>query len=88
MPRGKSDSTLSRGIEVGGSSGAALAACARLLAPDPELERVACVCPDGGRSYGSTIYSDRWFARNGIRLGPADVGSVEEIAPAPAFVAA
>jgi len=76
------------GIAVGGSSGATLAACARVLAREPELERVACICPDGGRSYWSTIYSDPWLARNGIRLGPADLGPVEEIAPAPAFVAA
>jgi 2,3-diaminopropionate biosynthesis protein SbnA len=76
------------GVGVGGSSGATLAACARLLARDPDLERVACICPDGGRSYRSTIYSDRWLARNGIHLGPADLGPVEEIAPAAAAVAA
>jgi cysteine synthase len=76
------------GMRVGGSSGATLAACARLLARDPDLERVACICPDGGRSYRSTIYSDHWLARNGIHLGPADLGPVEEIAPAAAAVAA
>ena len=76
------------GIEVGGSSGATLAACARLLAREPELERVACICPDGGQSYRSTIYSDRWLARNGVRLGAADLGSLEDVAPAPALVPA
>lgn len=76
------------GIAVGGSSGAALAACAHLLAREPDLDRIACICPDGGQSYRSTIYSDRWLTQNGIRLDPADLGSVEEIAPAPAFVAA
>lgn len=76
------------GISVGGSSGAALAACARVLARDAELERVACICPDGGRSYRSTIYSDRWLAHNGIHLGPDDLGPVEEIAPAGVAVAA
>jgi cysteine synthase len=76
------------GIEVGGSSGAVLAACARLLARDPDLERVACICPDGGQSYRSTIYSDRWLARNGIRLGPADLGPLEAVASAPIPAAA
>jgi N-(2-amino-2-carboxyethyl)-L-glutamate synthase len=75
-------------IALGGSSGASLAACARLLARDGELERVACICPDGGRSYRSTIYSDRWLARNGIRLGPDDLAPVEDIAPTGATVAA
>ena len=75
------------GIELGGSSGATIAACARLLARDPELERVACICPDGGAAYRSTIYSDRWLARNGIRLGAADLGPVEEIAPVAAVAA-
>jgi N-(2-amino-2-carboxyethyl)-L-glutamate synthase len=78
----------STGITVGGSSGATLAACARLLARDPDLERVACICPDGGRSYRSTIYSDRWLASNGIHLRPADLGPAEEIAAAAAAVAA
>jgi 2,3-diaminopropionate biosynthesis protein SbnA len=77
----------STAITVGGSSGATLAACARVLARDPDLERVACICPDGGRSYRSTIYSDRWLARNGIHLGFADLGPVEEIAPAAAVAA-
>jgi 2,3-diaminopropionate biosynthesis protein SbnA len=75
------------GLEVGGSSGAALAVCARVLARDPELERVACICPDGGRSYRSTIYSDRWLARNGIELRRDDLGPLEEIAPGPRGVA-
>lgn len=76
------------GIRVGGSSGAALAACASVLAGDAELDRVACICPDGGRSYRSTIYSDRWLAGNGIHLGPADLGPVVEIASASVAVAA
>jgi 2,3-diaminopropionate biosynthesis protein SbnA len=75
------------GIQLGGSSGATIAACARVLARDPGVERVACICPDGGGSYRSTVYSDRWLARNGIRLGAADLGPVEEIAPAPAVAA-
>jgi 2,3-diaminopropionate biosynthesis protein SbnA len=74
-------------IAVGGSSGATLAACARVLASDRDLARTACICPDGGARYRSTIYSDRWLARNGIHLGHTDLGSVEEIAPVAAFAA-
>jgi cysteine synthase len=76
------------GIAVGGSSGASLAACARLLADDGELERVACICPDGGRSYRSTIYSNTWLARNGIHLARDDHAPVEGITAAGATVAA
>ena len=54
------------GIAVGGSSGATLAACRRVLAPRPELERVVCLCPDHGSRYASTIYADGWLIRNGI----------------------
>jgi 2,3-diaminopropionate biosynthesis protein SbnA len=78
----------STAIEVGGSSGATLAACARVLARDPDLERVACICPDGGQSYRSTIYSDCWLSRNGIHLRGADVGPLAEITPIAAVVAA
>jgi cysteine synthase A len=52
------------GLFVGGSSGAVLAACARVLATRPELERVVCVCADGGERYRSTIFDDRWIARH------------------------
>ena len=76
------------GVEVGGSSGATLAACALLLAREPGLEHVVCICPDRGQSYRSTIYSDRWLARKGVRLGAADLGSLEDVAPAPALVPA
>ncbi len=76
------------GMQVGGSSGATLAACARLLARDPDLGQIACICPDRGQSYRSTVYSDRWLARNGIHLGLADLGPLEEITPAAPPVAA
>jgi N-(2-amino-2-carboxyethyl)-L-glutamate synthase len=68
------------GLRVGGSSGAALAACTRLLADQPELERVACLCPDRGERYASTIFSDSWLASHGI--DPAQL----KIAPARAIV--
>ncbi|RDI73919.1 Cysteine synthase [Gaiella occulta] len=67
------------GISVGGSSGAALAACARLLARDPDLVRVACLCPDRGDRYASTIYDDGWLSRNGIDPGSLERGPVEAI---------
>lgn len=69
-------------IRVGGSSGATLAACARLLAASPELERVVCLCPDGGAAYASTIYADRWLARHGIDPARLDLAPLEAIAPA------
>jgi len=56
-----------RGVIVGGSSGAVLAACARVLARRPELERVVCLCADRGDSYASTIFDDRWLKRHGVR---------------------
>lgn len=67
------------GISVGGSSGAALAACARLLARDPYLDRVVCLCPDRGDRYASTIYDDGWLSRNGIDPGSLELGPVETI---------
>lgn len=70
------------GLAVGGSSGATLAACARVLARDPDLERVVCLCADRGQSYASTIYSNRWLARHGIDLRTTGLGPVDEIAPA------
>jgi N-(2-amino-2-carboxyethyl)-L-glutamate synthase len=73
---------LSTGIRVGGSSGAALAACARLLAAEPELERIACLCPDSGLTYASTIYDDAWLERNGHPLHTLGLGPIDAIAPA------
>jgi len=57
------------GIRVGGSRGAALAACGRMLAADADLGRAVCLCPDRGEAYDSTIYDNGWLVRNGI--GPA-----------------
>lgn len=73
------------GLTVGGSSGATLAACARVLAGDDDLERVVCLCADRGQSYASTIYSNRWLARHGIDLRTTGLGPVDEIAPAQAL---
>ena len=67
------------GIRAGGSSGAVLAACSRVLAANPELDRIACLCPDRGERYASTIYDDGWLLRNGIDPGSLELGPVEAI---------
>ncbi|GCE49820.1 cysteine synthase A [Thermosporothrix hazakensis] len=59
-------------IQVGGSSGAVLAACLRYLEQHSELERVVCLCPDGGANYTSSIYQDAWLQENGIELDKID----------------
>ena len=69
----------STGIRVGGSSGAALAACARVLAADGDLDRVVCLCADRGEHYASTIYDDGWLARNGIAPRRLTLGDVDAI---------
>ncbi len=56
------------GYKVGGSSGAALYACASFLERHSTITDVACVCPDGGENYASTVYNDAWLARNGFEL--------------------
>jgi 2,3-diaminopropionate biosynthesis protein SbnA len=53
-------------ISVGGSSGAALAACARVLAEAPDLHRPVCICPDDGANYRNTIFSPRWLAAHDV----------------------
>jgi 2,3-diaminopropionate biosynthesis protein SbnA len=67
------------GIRVGGSSGATLAACVRVLAAEPYLEHVVCLCADRGENYLSTIYDDRWLARHGIDPRRLALGPVEAI---------
>ena len=53
------------GIKLGGSGGAAIAACSNYLADAPKTSRVVCVCPDRGDWYESTIYNDHWLLSNG-----------------------
>jgi cysteine synthase A len=60
------------GIDVGGSSGAALAAALRTLRADPELRDLVCMCPDGGDRYLTTIYQASWREEHGVT--DADVG--------------
>jgi 2,3-diaminopropionate biosynthesis protein SbnA len=75
------------GIRVGGSSGAALAACARHLAAEPELRSAACLCPDRGESYASTIYDDGWLASHGIEPAALRIDPVEALRTAPGLLA-
>jgi N-(2-amino-2-carboxyethyl)-L-glutamate synthase len=69
------------GLSVGGSSGAAVAACAALLGTDGGSEvRALCLCPDQGANYRSTVFDDGWLARNGLGMdhpGPGEGGAVQ-----------
>lgn len=76
------------GIALGGSGGATLAACARVLAADPDLDRVACLCADRGDAYRSTIYDDGWLAQHGVDPRSLHLGPVEAIVSAEAPVGA
>jgi 2,3-diaminopropionate biosynthesis protein SbnA len=67
------------GMKVGGSSGAALAACASYLQTHPELKNVVCVCPDSGENYTSSIFDDRWLLQHGISLSQEHIGPVQDI---------
>lgn len=68
-------------LKVGGSSGAALAGCARYLAAHPEIERCVCICPDTGDNYTSSIFNDEWLSQNGLKL-TGHLGEVQDISPA------
>ena len=61
--------TLARdaGISVGGSSGATIAGCLRVLGERPDLTRVLCLCPDMASNYAETLYDDAWLCRAGAR---------------------
>lgn len=52
------------GVLVGASSGAAIVAAARHAGS--ATSRVACICPDGGESYLSTIFDASWPATVGL----------------------
>lgn len=66
------------GIRVGGSSGAVLAACARYLAEHPEVKRPACLCPDTGENYVSSIFNQHWLEQHNLSLA-GHLGSVTRI---------
>jgi 2,3-diaminopropionate biosynthesis protein SbnA len=67
------------GMKIGGSSGAALAACARYLQTHDKVERAVCICADRGEHYASTIFSNSWLAQNGLVIGRQHLGPVREI---------
>jgi cysteine synthase A len=56
----------SAAIDVGGSSGAAIAAALRVLRDDAEREELVCICPDGGDRYLTTIYQANWREAHGV----------------------
>jgi N-(2-amino-2-carboxyethyl)-L-glutamate synthase len=60
------------GVDVGGSSGAAVAAALRLLSSEPDLDEVVCVCPDGRDRYLHTVYHPGWRRERGITDDYAD----------------
>jgi cysteine synthase A len=67
------------GMKIGGSSGAALAACARYLQAHDMVERAVCICADRGEHYTSTIFNNSWLARNGLEIGRRHLGPVSEM---------
>lgn len=56
------------GLGLGGSSGAAIAACSRYLAEHEDVMRAVCVCPDAASNYLDSVYSQEWLGLNGLDL--------------------
>lgn len=54
------------GVEVGGSSGAAIAASLKYFEEHPDVHTAMCLCPDQGDNYRQTIYNDLWLQERGI----------------------
>lgn len=48
------------GLDLGGSSGAVLAACYRYLRQEPTIRRVACVCPGSRESRPEAVDREAW----------------------------
>jgi N-(2-amino-2-carboxyethyl)-L-glutamate synthase len=69
-------------LKLGGSSGAAVFACAQYLQSHPELKNSVCICPDNGTSYESTIFNRNWLDLNGCR-DLSSTSFVKKIAFAP-----
>jgi N-(2-amino-2-carboxyethyl)-L-glutamate synthase len=59
------------GLFVGGSSGAALAACAR-VARVFRNRRIAVLLPDGGEHYADSIYDTQWLAERSIAVADSN----------------
>jgi cysteine synthase len=54
------------GVDVGGSSGAAVAAALQVLRKEPGLHELVCICPDGADRYLTTIYQLNWRLAHGV----------------------
>jgi cysteine synthase len=65
-------------LNVGGSSGAAIAACLEYLRAHPGTARPVCVCPDSGWKYWDSVYDDDWADRAGLDLGEASARIEDE----------
>ncbi|HVS07137.1 MAG TPA: pyridoxal-phosphate dependent enzyme [Candidatus Dormibacteraeota bacterium] len=61
----------STGIEVGGSAGAAVAACVAYLQLHSEISTAVCICPDHGANYRSSIFNDEWMKQQGYETRSA-----------------
>jgi N-(2-amino-2-carboxyethyl)-L-glutamate synthase len=61
--------TLARdvGISVGGSSGATIAGCLRVLSERPDITHALCLCPDMASNYTETLYDDAWLRQAGAQ---------------------
>jgi N-(2-amino-2-carboxyethyl)-L-glutamate synthase len=59
------------GLQVGGSSGAVLAACVNHLAAHQHLSHPLCLCADDGSLYAETIFSDAWLSAQGLTVSAA-----------------
>ncbi|HVB20481.1 MAG TPA: cysteine synthase family protein [Ktedonobacteraceae bacterium] len=70
------------GIQVGGSSGAILAACAQYLLVHPEVDDAVCVCADAGENYASSIFNDAWLQQRGLDVSRDRLWPIEDILPA------
>ncbi len=68
------------GIKVGGSSGAALAACVQYLHTQPDIDNVVCICADSGENYMSSIFNDDWMKSEGLKVDVSEL--VQKILPA------
>lgn len=62
------DTARTEGLLVGGSSGMALAAAARVAETLPADAVVVVLLPDSGRSYLSRIFNDDWMVHHGFTV--------------------
>jgi cystathionine beta-synthase len=66
------------GLLVGGSSGMAVAAAARIAQDAPSGSIIVVLLPDGGRGYLSKVFDDDWMTRYGF-MAPAPGNSVSDV---------